>query len=642
MLNVDALKQLKQLKTDIKASRNLAEGVVKGSSNKFGFVTLDSGKDVFLPADEMQKVLPGDRIEVEVKKEPKNKTFALVERLIKSPVKEFYGKYVVKGKAHFVDADIPGLSRWIFIPPQKRKNAKASDLVKCRLTQHPIKQGKPQAAVLEVLGNESSPGIEWDYALAKHNIAQGWSAKSEAALAELTESKIEAAKAGRTDLSATPFVTIDAPSTQDLDDALWAERDGEGWRMQIAIADPGALLSGYPELEQEALARSCSVYFPGRAIAMLPSALGSDLCSLQAERDRLAKVLDLRIAASGEITTVQIERAWVRSRAKLSYREVADLLEGSSEHELAEEISTSLQALDQATQALRSWRQQHALVNNGRSEFYLELNEEQKISAIHPKAQTMAHIMVEEAMVAANVSIARFIKEHNIPGIYVAHDGIREDRIDGIKRALQPVLSEADLASIDSLEGFRGLLQKLEESGVAAKYHHLVVKQLSRSYFTAEALPHFGLGVEAYTTFTSPLRKANDYLLHRQLDRFLTDSKVEKITDASLESLAEGVQAARTAVNEVEQWLKCQFMAGNKDEHKAEVIRTFSSGFQVRLLENGIEGFVSTRELEGKYSFHQDSMELVGSDASYALGQEVAVRLKQIDWSRKQMQFEPV
>lgn len=639
MLNVDALKQLKQLKTDIKASRNLAEGVVKGSAHKFGFVTLDSGKDVFLPADEMQKVLPGDRIEVEVKKEPKNKTVAIVEKLLKSPVKEFHGKYVVKGKAHFVDADIPGLSRWIFIPPPKRNKAKANDLVKCRLTQHPIKQGKAQAAVLEVLGNETTPGIEWDYAISKHGLATEWSDAAQADVDKLNSDVIAELKAGRSDCSDIPFVTIDASSTEDMDDAVWASESDGGWQVKVAIADPGCLVSRYPNLEKDVLSRATSVYFPGRAIAMFPARIGSDLCSLREGEDRLAKVVSFHVSPDGKRTDFSIEQAWIRSRAKLSYRQVATFLcDNDAEALTQSEVKDSLQSLFHATQAMRKYRATEALVNGPRSEFYIELGPEQKIAAIRPKPQTPAHDMIEDAMLAVNQSIANYLAEQDVPGIFIVHDGLREDRIEGVRRALAEVLSEQELASLSSLKGFVEVLHKLDAPEMN-RYRQLITKQMSKSVYALAPAPHFGLGFAAYTTFTSPLRKANDYLLHRQIDHLLAGKKQPAISAGALEKLDSAVQAARSAVTDVEQWLKCQFIAGQKGVFEAEILRAFSTGFHVRLLENGIEGFVSTKEMDGKYSFDQDWMRITGGGQSFELGQTVTVTLSTIDWSRKQIQF---
>jgi ribonuclease R len=170
--------------------------------------------------------------------------------------------------------------------------------------------------------------------------------------------------------------------------------------------------------------------------------------------------------------------------------------------------------------------------------------------------------------------------------------------------------------------------------------HLVMTRQLEKSRQTSQPTPHFGMGLEQYTTFTSPLRKANDYLIHKQLGSLKDGKPTESIDANTLTQLELKLQNARGAVFDLEQWLKCQFMVKNKAVHQASVLRTFSTGFQVRLLANGIEGFVSTKEMDGKYSFNQNELSLTGKTLSFKLDQVIDVQVKQIDWSRKQIQFE--
>lgn len=636
MLKSDALSQLKQLKTDIKASRNLMQGTVKGTGNKFGFVSLDSGKDVFLPPDEMLKVLPGDQVEVEVKKEPKSKTFALIERLISSPTKVFFGKYVTKGSAHFVEADIPGMQRWIFIPPAMRKQAQAKDLVKCRLTQHPIKSGKAQAAILEVLGSEQDQGIEWRYAKQKYSIADDWSEAAITQTNSLDEAVIEQLSDGRDDLTALAFITIDGSGTQDMDDALWAESHADGWRLLVAIADPGALIEPGSVLEKEILKRGNSVYFPGQSVAMMPEKIAHDLASLVAGKKRLAKVVEVQIALDGALKSHRLLNALIKVDTKSSYQEIAQTLEAG------ESKAAPLQALNDLSQALNGWRSQHALVQNSRDEFYLELNEQQKIGAIHVKEHTRAHTIVEECMVATNRVIAQAIQAANVDSLFAGHTGIREERLDAIKTVIAAQAPELASHTFDTLSGYQSLIRALQTNDDLQSLYQLISKQLSKSSVCARAAAHFGMGLDVYLTFTSPLRKGRDFLLHRQVDALIQDRAPEPISAAFREQLEERRQAAQGAVYDVEQWLKCQYMRHQKQELEAEVVRVYAAGCQVRLPETGIEGFVAVRELEGKHSFNQDLMTLKGPLFEFHLGQHLKVRLKNIDWSRKQLQFEPL
>ena len=637
MLKLDMLNQLKQLKQDIKESRNLMEGTVKGSPNKFGFVSLDSGKDVYLPAEEMEKVLPGDRIEVEIVKDNKNKKVAKIERFISSPTKYFCGKYITKGKTHFIEPDIAGMNRWFFVPPQKRKNAKNKDLVKCRITQHPFKTGNPQAAILEVIGQEQDTGIEFNYACTKHDIRKVWPDEIESELAQLTESTIEELAGAYTDLTELSFITIDSHSTVDIDDAIHVIKTDNGWKLNVAIADPSAVIQKGSEIEKEALKRASSLYFPGQHISMLPDKIAGDLCSLKEGALRLAKVVQIDVSSTGELLDYSIVEAAIKSKKKFSYSELSHHYETPSAN-ISPELSDMLTELKLLTDTLLNSRKTKALVQADRKDYFLELDEQQKISDIKIRMTTPAHKIVEEAMVATNRCIADFLVKQAVPSIFVTHQGLRSDRLDAVNKVLTESLPGYQANAISELEGFVQTVQTVSASDELNPLQLLISRQLDKSVLASEAKPHFGMGLKQYTTFTSPLRKAQDYLIHRQISALLQGKK-EPIDHSRLTKLAEATQAIRNTVNDTEQWLKCQFIAKQQGTFDATVLRVFSTGFQVKLIDNGIEGFVSTKEMEGKYSFNQERLLITSKGRSFELDQIVKVHLKNVDWSRKQVQF---
>ncbi len=640
MLKLDTLNQLKQLKQEIIASRNLAEGTVKGSGNKFGFVNLDSGKDVYLPADEMEKVLPGDRVEVEIIKDNKNKKVAKIERLLSSPTKEFCGKYITKGKTHFIEPDIAGMNRWFFVPPQKRKNAQNKDLVKCRVSQHPYKTGNAQASIIEVIGQEQDIGIEFKYASKKHGIRTNWPASIDLELSKLSESDIQQLAEQRKDLTAIHFVTIDSPSTVDIDDALFVSRTANGFQLLVAIADPTAVLPEHSDIEQEALLRGSSLYFPGQHISMLPEKIAGDLCSLKEGATRLAKVLQIEVSPEGEILDFSLEHAAIKSHKKLSYHELANHYDAPNP-EFSAPLQEMLADLKAVTDVLLSSRQRHALVQAERKEYYFELNEQQKISAIKLKLPNIAHKIVEEAMVAANYCIARYLARHALPSIFVSHQGLRTERLESVDKVLTESLPGYQPESIQDLEGFIQTVQSVNQSENLKALSLLISRQLDKSVLSSEPKPHFGMGLPCYTTFTSPLRKAQDYLIHRQLSDLL--NKREKAIESPLLSqLMEATQAIRNTVADAEQWLKCQFIAKSQDTFDASLLRIFSTGFQVKLVDTGIEGFISTKDMADKFSFNQERLQASRKGQLFTLDQLVKVKVKQIDWTRKQIQFDLV
>lgn len=637
MLKLDTLNQLKQLKQDIKESRDLVEGTVKGSPSKFGFVSLDSGKDVYLPADQMEKVLPGDRIEVEIVKDNKNKKVAKIERFISSPTKFFCGKYITKGKTHFIEPDIPGMNRWFFVPPQKRKNAQNKDLVKCRITQHPFKNGNAQAAVVEIIGQEQDTGIEFNYACTKHDIRKTWPTELEAELDAVSEASIDALKDTREDLTDLSFITIDSHSTVDIDDAIYVESIDSGWRLFVAIADPTALIKPNSAIEKEALKRASSLYFPGQHISMLPEKIAGDLCSLKENALRLAKVIKVDIKQNGDIGNYDLSEALIKSHKKFSYVELSSHYDKNMS-EIAAPLNTMLEELKKLSDALLESRQKNALVQADRKEFYIELNEHQKIADIKTKNLTPAHKIVEEAMVASNRCIADFLAKQNVPSIFVSHQGLRSDRLDSVNKVLTESLEGYQDNAISELAGYIQTVQQVSGSDSLKPLHLIIARQLDKSSLSSTAQAHFGMGLPQYTTFTSPLRKAQDFLIHRQISALLQGNKTP-IDSNKLSQISEATQAIRYAVNDAEQWLKCQFIAKKQETFEASVLRVFSTGFQVKLLENGIEGFVSTKEMEGKYSFNQERLLITSKKHSFELDQVVNVHLKQIDWTRKQIQF---
>lgn len=644
MLNIDALNQLKALKQEIQDSRVLANGVVKGTPNRFGFVTLDQdGRDVFLNPDEMLKVFPGDEIEVEIHQDEKGKEFAAVEKLLRSPLRNLVGRYVCKGNAHFVETDVPGLNRWIYLPPKLRKDAKEGDYIFCRIKQHPMKAGKPQAEVLKTLGTLETLGIERQYNILKFGLEDNWDTASLNQLKTLNESIIAEQTPLRRDLRDELFVTIDSPSTTDMDDALSIRSDDNGWILRVAIADPAAVIEPDSALEKTLYRRASSVYFPGEPLPMLPEAISSQLCSLVPGADRLALICELGISSEGALRGFELFEGVIHSKAKLSYGEVAAYLnEPAADHSLKSRngLAEQLDMLWQAAQQLSLCRQTQALINDDKTEFRLRLNEKQKIESIDPLQYTPAHQIVEECMILANRSAADFLNQKSTEGLYITHRGVRNERRESVQSVINAQLPEEDAGAIDTLAGFANVMRYCQSHVMTTPLRTIITRQLDRSEFASQAAPHFGMGLERYTTFTSPLRKANDFYVHRLIKQILNGERCQHLNADTLGQLQEQNKNARNAVNETENWLKRQFLATlPKQSFTATVLRMNASGFTVRLNNNGIEGFVSTKDMPEKYSFNNDLFTLTGKSASYQLDQEVCVELANIDERRKQIVF---
>lgn len=644
MLNADALSQLRQLKTDIKDNKVVFPGTVKATNGRFGFVALDEGRDVFLPPEEMQKVLPGDRVNITEQSVEKGKTQGVVDELLESSLDTFVGRYLVKGKGHFVAPETPGINRWIFIPPKERKDAEPDDYIYCKIHRHPVKDGKGQAKILRVIGKASDPGIERALTLATYDLSEAWPEEVSKQADQLDPEAIEARSDKRQDRTDSPYVTIDSPGTQDMDDALLAEPNATGWKLSIAIADPTALIEPGSATEQEAFRRATAIYFPGEPLPMLPDSLSTRLCSLMPEVKRLALVCDLQVNNDGSLGEYSFHEAVIRSKGKLSYELVSNLIDGRVDEDikaLPDAVANSLDQLHQVATALRKWRSEHALLSGDRPEFRLRLDENRRIRLIEPAVQNEAHRLVEECMVAANRCAADFLTKQG-SGLFIQHTGLRDDRRDNIKALLDrfaPSLSDIDPASA---EGFKALMTGADSVEAEVPLKAIVSRQLARAELSFKPAPHQGMGLSAYTTFTSPLRKFSDFYVHRLIKAALWQSTLPPLTEDQLADLQQTQIRARQAANNLEAWLKSDFAKTlGEAEHSGIISRTTPAGFFVRLDSNGLEGFVSCKQLEGKYSFDPVTLRLIHNKNGriYQLEQKVSVALEGVDDERKQINF---
>ncbi len=635
MLNSDVLSQLKQLKKDIREANNQHEGTVKGSPGRFGFVVLNDGRECFLSPDEMQKVYPGDRVLAEVSQDDKGRDVASVISLQDSTLSYFVGRYLTRGKGHFVEPDLPGLNRWIFIPPQKRRQANVGDYILCKTLQHPFKEGKPQAEIVKVLGKGEESGLPTDYVLAKYNL--GGKQPGKFNFKELQQ-RIDNQIARRKDLRDLAFVTIDAATTMDMDDALYAEdmEDG-GWKLVVAIADPAELVDKDSDADKYARRLGSSYYFPDRVISMLHPKLANELCSLQAEQDRLALVCQLEIDATGQVLSSSIEEAVIQSKAKLAYDEVS-LLFSDPEQLAGHPNAEQLKRLRQVTDALAAKRQTEALVTDEKPEYRLTLDDNKKIAEIVRKQSTPAHRVIEEAMIAANRAAAAFLEKQARQALFASHPGFRPERLEQLKQVVQEQCPDFDTNQLEKWDGYKRLIQHLAEKPAELPVAAIASRMLTRSTLSKQPVPHAGMGLPAYTTFTSPIRKYADLTVHRIIKAVLRNESSQSLSNRHLERLQEILRNGRMAVNESEHWLKCEFAKTLIDQPLAgQVQHTNGSGFQVRLLDTGIDGNINLGELAEKFKFDGVHFRHIGETRSFCLEQEVLVKIKEVDMDSKQI-----
>ena len=638
------------------AKMNLVTGRVIGHSEGHGFLIPDEGGDsLFLSPRQMRKLLHGDRavarvIGVDYRGRREGAVVEVLERNTETVV----GRFCEERGACFVIPDNKRINQDIMVPPDGRSEAQTGQIVIVELIEQPSSQNRPLGRVKEVLGEHMAPGMEVRIAIASHGIPVEW---PEAVLAEARqhgETVPESAKQGRWDLRATPLMTIDGITARDFDDAVYCEQRGNNWRLLVAIADVSWYVRPGTALDREARKRGNSVYFPDRAIPMLPEALSNGLCSLNPEVDRLCLVCEMTINAEGRIIRSRFTEAVMRSHARLTYDTVAAIVVGRDPRLRAEytALVPHLDRLHELYQLLRATREQRGALDFDTQETVIEYSAERKIERILPTERNDAHRLIEECMIAANVAAARFLQREKMPGLYRIHEGPTEDRLNKLRAFLGELGLGLGGGDRPSPLDYTRLLERVRDRPDAHLIQTVMLRSLAQAIYSPGNVGHFGLALEAYAHFTSPIRRYPDLQVHRAIRHTLNGGKPANFshTHAELAGLGEHCsmteRRADEAVRDALEWLKCEFMLDKIGQVFDGIITGIASfGLFVELRGVFVEGLVHVTSLRNDY-YHFDPVghRLHGerSGQVYRLGDGLTVRVVRVDLDERKIDFEPV
>jgi VacB/RNase II family 3'-5' exoribonuclease len=642
MLDTSSLQQLKQLKTTIRQEARRYEGLVVGSRGNYGFVRTSKGRQYFLPPAQMQRTIPGDRIDFTVKTDDQGRDFAEVEQLLTSEFKIFCGKCVQQRNAWFIVTDVPQMQRKIFLPPKQRQGISPGDWLKCQLSRHPIKDGKAQALVKQRIGDEERVDFPSHYARINFQIPGPCKALPNGDGADLLQ---RALQQPRVDHTALPLVSIDAPSTTDIDDALCARTTENGWELTVAIADPSSVVTPNSSLDQEARRRASTTYLPHFNAPMLPAELSEDLLSLLANETRPAVVCKLQITSDGEIVATQFEVAVVRSRAQLSYTQLNEqLLAGDLPEHLDQDIQTSIRALSAVTEQLRlrrSERQQQ--LNREKVEFSVELNDKGRIDSFCPISKGPAQRMVEECMIAVNQAVAERLAAADT-GIFATHGGFRSERLADIQAILTSAGIDAKARELNEPEAFHQAMIQLQAQPDGAHQLNILSRFLQRGTLSSTPAPHVGLGIANYATFTSPLRRYIDLHNHRQLKALLAGEQPEPCAQETLDALEKQLRQIRAASQWAERWLQSDYVARHRNTLKNEalkgqIVQASNLGLFVRLDQNGVEGLIEKRSLPKDMKFDGKLLQYQNEQRKLRLGDDIDVTVVGLKRDQREILF---
>ncbi|QIZ78657.1 ribonuclease R [Ferrimonas lipolytica] len=641
---------------------NLITGTVLGHRDGFGFFRPEDGSDdLYLPEKAMFSVLHGDKVMAQIDEgDRRGRKSARIVRVVEPRNPMIVGRYFLDEGIGYVVPDDSRLSQDILIPEEGRNGAREGQVVVAELVKRPAHHTHGIGRVDEVLGNEMQPGMEIEMALRSHDLPHVFSEALLAETAKIADEVTEEDKQGRRDLRNLPLVTIDGEDARDFDDAVYAEaKKSGGWRLYVAIADVSHYVRPGMELDKEGLARGNSVYFPAQVIPMLPEKLSNGLCSLNPHVDRLCMVAEMTVSAAGKLSGYKFYPAVMHSHARLTYTKVAKMLDGDGDlcAEYAE-VLPHLHELHQLYQTLDSARQQRGALVLESEETQFIFNEERRIEKIVPRSRNVAHKMIEECMILANVAAGKFVKKHHGDVLYRIHEGPSEQKLLTLRDFLKQQGLELKGGTEPSPLDVQELLLNTRERGDAELIQTMVLRSMKQAVYSADNIGHFGLALDSYAHFTSPIRRYPDLVLHRVI-RYL--SAKEQNPELPLQQLltdggfgyAEGPLAelgehtsmterrADDASRDVSDWLKCEFMLDHVgDDFEAVVSGVTSFGLFVRLKSYHIDGLVHISSLANDYyNFDPLRQALVGESSGkrYRLGDEVQVKVMAVKLDDRQI-----
>jgi ribonuclease R len=642
---------------------DLLKGTVIGHRDGYGFLRLEGVKkdDVYLSAEQMKMCIHGDVVLAQpIGTDRKGRREGRIVRVVVPKVSQIVGRYFTDAGAGFVVPDDSRLSFDILIPADAINGARMGYMVVVELTQRPTRRTKAVGKIVEVLGDKMGTSMAVDIALRTHEIPHVWPPQVLKQVEGLSEQVPEEAKKGRVDLRALPLLTIDGEDARDFDDAVFCEKKrGGGWRLWVAIADVSYYVRHGTALDDEARSRATSVYFPSQVVPMLPEVLSNGLCSLNPQVDRLCMVCEMTISAQGKLTGSKFYEAVMSSHARLTYNKVWRIIDGDEElREQYGPLVPHLQELHHLYKALDQARAERGGIAFETEEAKFIFNAERRIERVEPTVRNDAHKLIEECMILANIAAARFVEKHNEPALFRVHDRPSDDHIS----ALKSVLGELGLVMGGGMKpepkDYAKIMDELAGRPDREMLQTMLLRSMKQAIYDPENRGHFGLALQSYGHFTSPIRRYPDLALHRAIkyllakehgtlkDRWTPTGGWHSEYNDMLQlgehcSMAE--RRADEATRNVADWLKCDFMQDHVGEVFNGIIASVTGfGFFVRLNDLFIDGLVHVSTLDNDYYRYDNiGQRLIGESSGmvYRLGDTVEIRVEAVHMDERKIDF---
>jgi ribonuclease R len=644
-----SLVRLKNNRFGIPDEMNLEVGTLWCTRSGNGFVVPDKGeeKDVFVPSRFIKGALHGDRVVVRVEHSRRGKREGQIVKVTERKTRNVTGFLEErKGLLFLVPDDERISARFIVEPGKAASEWGQGDLAAAKVTRFP-ETGDPECKLLKVFKGLDDVKKISQFIVHKHGLSHRFPRNAEA---EARQMGFGIAVDGRLDLRGMDHVTIDGELAKDFDDAVFVEKTKDGFLLYVSIADVSHYVKRDSPLDREAYARGTSVYFPGTVIPMLPKQLSNVICSLNPYEERMTLTVRLGYNLKGELLQASFDRSVIKSVRRLTYHAVEDALVGKDRktRESLKGLMPMLEHMGHLARLLKKRREQRGNLDFDLPEPELVLDMEGGIKDVLRSERLFSQGIIEEFMIAANEAVAHFIADRKMPLIYRVHESPDREKLQDFEKLLR-VLAVPYHADHKGRLPLQRILRNVRDKEHEFLINRILLKSMKQARYSAVNKGHFGLALDFYSHFTSPIRRYPDLVCHRILKALIQNEGKERMLygEEDLERMAlhlsERERAAMEAERETEDRIRVLFMKDRTGQTFDGIISHITSyGFFVELFEVFVEGIVLLSTLhDDYYAFEEEKFRLIGrrTRKMFRIGDHVKIKVETADVEKNILHF---
>jgi len=637
----------------VRDKTDLIKGVVQAHADGFGFlVSPELEKDGFILPKEMRKVMDGDIVLASIQEgRRKNKEEAYIVEILERAHKTLVGKFFHKQGQGIVEPDNSAIDG-IIIPAGSEATANDGDFVTVLINEYPDRHRPAIGEVIAILGQQLNSRLAMELTMASANLPHDWPEDFERVVSyipnkvteeDLTEDVV--------DIRHLPLVTIDGEDARDFDDAVYAEKNDKGWRLIVAIADVSKYVPPNSELDKEAFKRGTSVYFPGKVIPMLPLELSNGICSLNPQVDRMCMVCDMLISKTGAIRKHRFYRAVMHSHARITYKQCWNYLDKQvKQGSWHEKVAPALDTMNDLYKAMSVEKEKRGAITFNSSDVFISIDAEGQVSGITPYERNDAHKLIEAFMIAANISAAELVEKHKVPAAYRVHDTPPERKLTDLKAFLQSLGIKPNFSDPVEPKDFERIINEIQGRDDVNLIESVLLRSQALASYEANNGGHFGLALNHYAHFTSPIRRYPDLMIHRAIEYIIRKDKPKKYIYSPQKASEMAAQCslnerrAETASRDVDARLKCMYMEQFIGEEMNGIVSGVTHfGVFVTLDNIMVDGLIHVTSLPNDYYHHEKVQhKLVGERSGhiFQLADKIKIKVAAVSIDDRKIDFE--